>query len=165
MDLTSKLVSQFTLAYNQYADALFRYCYFKTSDRELAKDLVQQTFLQAWNYLQAGQKIKDFKPFLYRIAGNLVIDWYRKRKEESLDSLASGGLQLADNRQDPIDQAEIALVLKTLDKLDVGDKELIIWRHIEGLSIKEISAIISETENTVSVRLHRALQKLRDLLN
>lgn len=80
-------------AYDAHADAIFRHCYFKTGERELAQDMTQDVFLKAWSYMQRQDPILNMRAFLYRLADNLVIDWYRKRKSQSLDALMDGGFE------------------------------------------------------------------------
>jgi len=153
----------FAGAYDKYAEAIFRYCYFKTSDRETAKDLVQQVFLKTWTYLRQGGTVREFRPFLYRLAANEVIDWYRRRKDDSLDRLIAEGFNPADEQAAVTTQAELNLVLVKLAKLEDGDRNLIIWHYLEGLAPGEIGEIIGQSENVVSVRLHRAKKKLQAL--
>jgi RNA polymerase sigma-70 factor (ECF subfamily) len=151
--------------YDAHVDAIFRHCLFKVSDRELAQDLTQQTFLQLWTYLKNDQHIDKPKPLLYRIAGNLVIDWYRKKKADSLDSLMDAGYDTADTKGENIEQsAEIQNILKKASELPQDDQNLIFWRFVEDMTPKEIAEILDERENTVSVRIHRALEQLRSLM-
>jgi len=154
----------FKQAYDQYAEAIFRYCYFKTSDREQALDLTQQTFLQAWSYLTGGQEVKDWRPFLYRLANNLIIDWYRRKKSESLDDLMTEGFEPKSNLPEPDQQAEFNWALKLLEQLNEDDQQLIVWRYVEDYSPPEIAKFLNDSTNNVSVRLHRALTKLKKLL-
>ncbi|MDE1940804.1 MAG: RNA polymerase sigma factor, partial [Patescibacteria group bacterium] len=84
---------QFDKAYSEHSDALFRYCVFKINDRELAKDMLQETFVRAWQYLAKDDSAVDnFKAFLYKIMTNLVIDEYRRRKPiDSLETMREDG--------------------------------------------------------------------------
>ena len=151
-------------AYDAHADAIFRHCYFKTSERELAQDLTQDVFLKAWSYMQQERPILNTRAFLYRLADNLVIDWYRKRKSQSLDVLLETGFEPAGADSKIEDQAEISLALAKLRELGADDQKLITWRFVEDLSPREIAEILDESENVVSVRIHRALKKLKSLL-
>lgn len=154
----------FLSAYDTYADAIFRYCNYKTSDREVALDLTQSTFCKLWIYMQEGQEIVSVRPFLYQIAGNLVIDWYRKKKSDSLENLMEHGFDPPDmhNRSDA--HTEYAWAMEQLKKLDTETQELIIWRYVEDMTPKEIAALLDEKENTVSMRVYRALKQLKKLL-
>ena len=94
-------------AYDAYADAIFRHCYYKTSDRELAQDLTQEVFLKAWSYMQAKHPILNMRAFLYRLSDNLVIDWYRKKKSQSLDALTEQGFEPSDDSVRVEEKAEM----------------------------------------------------------
>ncbi|MDQ5893661.1 MAG: hypothetical protein QG640_673 [Patescibacteria group bacterium] len=151
--------------YEAYADAIFRHCFFKVSDRERAQDMTQQAFMQFWTYMKDGQNVENPKALLYRIAGNLAIDWYRKKKAESLDNLIDAGFEPSDSRGENIEQtAEFKNVLRLLPQISQDEQNLILWRFVEDLSPKDIAEILNERENTVSVRIHRALERLKDLM-
>ncbi|MEA1929415.1 MAG: sigma-70 family RNA polymerase sigma factor [Patescibacteria group bacterium] len=156
--------AEFLKAYEAYADAIFRRCFFKTSDRELAKDLTQQTFLRAWTYWREGRDIENERALLYRIANNLIIDWYRQRKSESLDDLLEKGFDPVAERESTEDKAEISWALQNLSRLKEEDQELITLRFVEDMSPKDIAALKGEKENNISVRIHRALGRLRKLI-
>lgn len=151
-------------AYDAHADAIFRHCYFKTGERELAQDMTQDVFLKAWSYMQQKHQILNMRAFLYRLADNLVIDWYRKRKATSLDTLVDAGFEPADIDHKVEEQAEASLALAKLRELGEDDQKLITWRFVEDLSPREIGDILDQSENVVSVRIHRALKKLKSLL-
>jgi RNA polymerase sigma-70 factor (ECF subfamily) len=151
-------------AYDAHADAIFRYCYYKTSERELAQDLTQEVFLKAWSYMQSRQPILNMRAFLYKLSDNLVIDWYRKRKSQSLDALLEQGFEHADTSVRVEEKAEIELALAKLKTLGSDDQKLIVWRFIEDYTPGEIARMLGATENAISVRIHRALKRLRALL-
>jgi RNA polymerase sigma-70 factor, ECF subfamily len=154
----------FLEAYNSYSDAIFRYCYYKTSDRERAKDLVQDTFTKAWEYIAAGNEVGNIKAFLYRIANNLIIDGFRKKKSYSLDVLEEQGFDPGVDKTDQLfNQIDGAIALKLLTKIPDTYREVITMRFVEELSIKEIAEILKEKENNISVKLHRGLEKLREI--
>ena len=70
---------QFLKAFERFADAIFKHCFFRVSDREVAKDLVQETFSRTWEHIALGKEVRDYRAFLYRIANNLIVDFYRKK--------------------------------------------------------------------------------------
>lgn len=161
----TELKSYFHSIYEEYADILFRYAYFKLSDREKAKDIVQDTFVRFWEFIAADGVVEKVKPFLYRIATNAIIDQYRKHKDLSLDGLAEGGFDPADHEghKKMLHSADGALALELLNKIDSEDREIMLMRYVEGLSVKEIAEIVGDRENTISVKIHRALKDLQDL--
>ena len=162
--MKTKMEKDFLIAYDTFSDSLFRYCYFKIGDRDVAKDMVQDVFLKSWDYLIGGNTIDNFRAFLYRTAHNIVVDWYRKKKAISLDALAEDGFDPADQNANTEHKAEIEQAMKILSKLEQGDQDIITWRYVDDLPIQEIAGILGESENTVSVRIHRALVRLRNIL-
>lgn len=156
----------FIESYEAHSDAIFRYCYFKTSDRELALDLTQETFTKTWHYMSSENEIENIRAFLYRVAGNLVIDYHRKKKPTSLDILQEEGFDLATNEHE--NQFRTLLgeeIMAGLTKLDGIYKEILTLRFVEDLSIEEIEKITGLSQNNISVRIHRALEKLKEIMN
>ena len=156
----------FLQAYDAYADALFRHCYFRVYDRERARELMQECFMKTWEYLAKGKEVKNLRAFLYRVANNLVIDESRKKKEASLDAMAEeqGFDPPASDRHGIADQAEVQNILTRLKELEEHYRQVITMRFIDGLSPSEIAGVLGETENAVSVRLHRGIKQLRQMI-
>lgn len=154
----------FLKLYDEYAEPLFRHCFFRVSSRELAEDITQESFMRVWNYMAAGNVLDNPKAFLYRIAGNLVIDHYRHKKESSLDTLAEEGFDPAGDDADSIvGYASGKQALRLLEELEPQYREILTLRYISDLSISDIAEVIGQTENAVSVRIHRGIQKLKQL--
>ena len=161
----SDISADFLHAYDELSDPLFRHCYFRVYDREKAKDLVQDTFMRAWNYIREGKEVNNLKAFLYTVANNLIIDAARKKKEFSLELLQEQGFQPSDEHQEHALRAvEAKYSLRLLSCLDDRTRKLVVMRYIDDLSPKEIGEILDETENVISVRLHRAIRKIRGSL-
>jgi RNA polymerase sigma-70 factor, ECF subfamily len=154
-------------AYEEHADSIFRFCLYKTSQRELAKDLAQDVFIRAWDYVITEKKIDNFKALFFRIANNLVIDHYRRKKEGSLDELIEAGFDPTSGDETTrlgsrIDSRE---VLKVLDQLEEPYRDIIVLRFIEDMAVKDIAVLYKERENNISVKIYRALNQLREILN
>jgi RNA polymerase sigma-70 factor, ECF subfamily len=157
-DLTAKL----KYAYDEYSDAIFRYCCFKVSDREKAIDLTQDVFVKVWQYLLAGNEVENMKALLYKVARNLIIDEYRKKKFDSLDTMSEAGFEPADTGQlDTISIVEAGLLVERIKELPDAYSEVVFMRYVDDLSVKEIAEALGEQENNVSVRIHRGLHKLK----
>ncbi len=150
--------------YDAYADAIFRHCYFRLSDRELAKDFMQEAFARTWEYLANGNNPENLRAFIYRVASNLIIDHYRKKKTYSLDTLAKDkGFDPTDaNEMDRIvTESEAKRALAQLPNLPEPYRSVFVMRYVDDMTPQEIAEITGESENTVSVRIHRAAKKLR----
>ena len=161
--------TRFLTAFEEYNDALFRHALFRISDREKAIDLVHDAFTKVWSYVREGYEIESFRPFLYKVLNNLIIDEYRKRKEASLDAMME--LDGVDEGSfDELTESTVETLAATIDGKkafelleEIPDqyREAIIYRFIDQLGPKEISDLIEESENVVSVRIHRGLKILR----
>lgn len=161
---------RFLKAFDEYADALFRHAVYRLSDRERAVEIVHDTFTKVWGYVRSGHEIDSYKPFLYKVINNLVIDEYRRRKEISLDAILAeegndegsftelhgGGIEELTFSLDAKKASEL------VHELPPVYREVITLRFVDGLGPKEISELIEESENVVSVRLHRALRLLKE---
>ena len=157
---------RFLVAYDQLSDALFRHSYFRVSNREVALDMVQDCFTKTWNHMVQGKEVNDMKSFLYRVMNNLIIDYYRKTKSSSLDDLLDEGFDVSDVKEpSPEMHSELLLAKRALEKLPPPDREVIVLRHVDGLSVQEIAKMSGESENVVSVRLHRAMKRLQTIIN
>lgn len=164
--------TRFLKAFDEYGDALFRHAFLRVSDRELAIDIVHDTFTKAWTYLRNGHEIENFRPFLYKVLNNLVVDQYRKQKEHSLDALMeTDGVDegtFAELSENTVEALAATIdgrqALQVLEGLPDIYREVIILRFVDGLGPREISVLIEESENVVSVRIHRGLALLRKTL-
>lgn len=163
---------RFLKAFDEYADALFRHAVYRLSDRERAIEIVHDTFTKVWGYLRTGHDVESYKPFLYKVLNNLIIDEYRRRKELSLDAILSadgvdegtfpelyaGGIEEVTFSLDAEKASEL------LQDLPLVYREVLTFRYVDGLGPKEISELIEESENVVSVRIHRGLKILREMI-
>ena len=164
--MVMKVEEEFLKAYDAYADAIFRHCYYRVYHREQAKDLMQLTFMKAWQYLVDGTEVQNLRALLYKIANNLVIDEARKKRSlTSLDELELTGHEPGHNPEPSIHaRLDGESLLPYLDKLDPDDRTVIVMRYLDDLSPKEIAELIGCSANVVSVRLHRGMKRLRELL-
>jgi len=152
--------------YDTYVDDIFRYFVFRIGNKEKALDLTQEVFVRMWqSYVAKGKSIEHPKALLYRIAHNLLVNSYaRDVVHDSLETLSEDeGFDVVDDTQDTLQQVAAEELYRMLTLLSKEDAELITMRHIEGFSVHEIATVKEVSENTLSVRLHRALARLEDL--
>lgn len=159
---------RFLQAYDELSDAIFRHCYYRCFDREKAQELMQECFTRTWERLAAGDDIANLRAFLYRVATNLVIDSSRRKTSDSLDVLTDEqGFEPADvGAAAHIERAAEASRLGVyLERLEPAYRQAVTLRFIDGLSPKEIAAVLGETENVISVRVHRGIARLKEFMN
>ena len=154
----------FLKAFEDYSDAIFRHCYFRVYSKERAEELMQETFMKAWDYARKGGEIREIRPFLYKIANNLVIDESRKKKTFSLDLLKEQGFDPRGSGEHEV-LATVASkeLIEILDTLETKHKEVLVMRFINDLQPKEIARTLGVSENVISVRIHRALRHLKEI--
>ncbi len=164
---------QFLDAYKKHSDALFRHAFFRLSDRERALDLTQDTFMKTWDFVRAGGDVRSPKSFLFRVMNNLIIDEYRRLKSDSLDKKLEDNPQfeaafaessLLEVEEDIDEEVLVGKVHAAIADLPENYRSAITMRFVDGFSPKEIARMIGSTENVVSVRIHRGLQKLKSVL-
>ena len=161
--MDKRLEKDFIRAYDELADDIFRFCAFQVKDRERAKDLMQETFMRTWTYMESGKEVANLKPFPYKTARNLSINESVRSKALSLEELNElGGYDPEDTKSEsPEDLAEAALLMEHLGALDPSAQEVLTLRYMNGLAVKEIGEILNEAPNTISVRIHRAIEELK----
>jgi RNA polymerase sigma-70 factor, ECF subfamily len=157
----------------QYQYRLFRYLVYLTSSRDRAEDFFQETWIRVLERGNQYDGSSKFEAWLFAIARNLVIDWQRRQKPQSLDSLIDPGqetpLQIADeNEPSPLRQmlsqeAEQS-VHSSLEKIPAIYREVLVLRFHEELQIEEMAGVLSIPVSTVKSRLYRGLEALRTAL-
>jgi RNA polymerase sigma-70 factor (ECF subfamily) len=152
--------------YTVYFTPLYRYVYFRVSDKEVANDLTQEVFLRAYaSFEKYASSTVSPLPYFYTIARNSVIDYYRKKKTLSLDEDSIGQIEDTDS---PSPEDESALkeeyqhVLSHMSKLSQDQQDVIVLRFINGLSTKEIAKMIKRSEASVRQLQSRGLRVLRE---
>ena len=149
-----------------------------TDDPEEARDLTQETFLQAFRSVAGFRGDADLRTWLYRIAVNQARNrwrWWRRRRRDatvSLDAPASNGderplvARLRDARSPDPEQSALAnererALLAALSKLARPYREAVVLRDVEGLSYEEVAAALEINVGTVKSRLSRGRLELR----
>lgn len=151
--------------YDQYSPRLYRYALRLLGDPELAEDCVAETFSRFLQALQKGGGPKtNLQAYLYRVAHNWIIDYYRNRpvQEELQPELAdekaeSPLVQVTDNMQKEI-------VRNALFHLTPEQRQVIMLRFYEDWSHEEIAKLIGKTAQATRALQHRALEALRRML-
>lgn len=157
----------FIAAYDEHADAILRFGLFRLDESALAEDLVQQTFLGAWKAIQGGTEVREIRAFLFTIARRQIAQHYRKKKSLSLESLMEKGFDPGDAEEEKwVVSIEAGEQLEKLKELKPPSYSEVLWmRYVEDLSVKKIASILGAKENSISVRINRALAKFRKMIS
>ena len=166
---TKRDPNAFASLYDAYAERIYRFVYFKVGNQTDAEDIVSESFLKTWNYINShrDEEVKSFSGLLYRIARNRIVDYYRQKKSTNIpmgdgatDELGDGG-KWYDELRDRIDGEK---TVKAIRKLKQEYQEVITLRYVDELHIEEIAEITGKGKIAVRVTLHRALKKLKEIV-
>ncbi len=152
--------------YHLYSDRIFRYIYYRTSDRSRAEELTGELFVRVL------ENIKDFRPssldqglaltgWIYRIAHNMVVDEYRRQKVRGIQEAMPDELDekafLHDQEEWHIARADLQQALR---RLTDEQQTVILLRFQDGMTCSEIAEILGKTETAVKALQRRALAAL-----
>ena len=152
--------------YDMHVDRVYRHIYYRVGNEADAEDLTQQVFLKAWQAIGRYKKMASpFVAWLMTISHNLVVDFYRTRKDRAYleaEVLADGPA----SRPEQAAEAgfEQQRLRRAISQLGGEEQQVVILRFIEGFEFAEIASLLKKKEGNIRVILHRALVKLRNIL-
>lgn len=157
---------KFSRIYDKYLEQIYRFVFLRVNDKEVAQDLTAETFSRGWeSFRKDSGAIQNPRAFLYKIARNLTIDYYRAKGKAKIIAPEAIEYRLVDPRADLEQQAmlasEISNVRAAMSHLNEDYQNAIIWHYIDDLSIKEVSHLLNRSEGATRVLLHRAIEELR----
>lgn len=155
----------FTQLYDRFVDKIYKYIYYKVGSKTEAEDLTGQVFLKAWEAIGSYQWTeRPFAAWLYRIAHNLVVDYFRtKRDASSLDDIT--GLEHPGTDLDDIIQHHLTAetLRHALKRLTRDQQQVIVLRFLEGYNTAEVAQIMGKQPGAVRTLQHRALAGLNNV--
>ena len=163
---------KFAKLYDKYVIKLYRFIFLKVGSQETAEDLTSQVFAKVWdrfrnsnrNSNRKKEEIKNLTAYLYQVARREIANYHRQKAKFQV--IPTHSLQLSDPasslEENSTLQEEIEAVRNSLSELTEDHQNVIIWRYLDGYSIKEIAKILGKSKGAVRVMLHRALKELRE---
>jgi RNA polymerase sigma-70 factor (ECF subfamily) len=154
--------------YDQYADRIYAYIYRRVGQAEVAEDLTGQVFMRMLEAIRTGQGWRSsFSGWLYRIAHNLVIDYYRHRGRVTLVDIDEAAPVRA-THGDPVRSTESLLnreqLRSALFELTEDQAQVITLRFMEERSIAEVADLMNKTEGAIKALQYRAVLALRRVM-
>jgi RNA polymerase sigma-70 factor (ECF subfamily) len=152
--------------YDSYAEPIYGYLYRYLGNSELAEDLTSEVFLRLLQVLGTSRAPRDrLRGWLYRVAHNLAMDWFRQQAKGTAIPLneelaADGGSSLDSLQERQIHQR----LRQAISQLTPSQQQVILLRFGEGLKLGEIGQILGKSEGSVKLIQHRAIKRLRKLL-
>lgn len=155
-------LNEFSRLYDTYIGKIYRYVFFKTRHKETAEDITADVFTKALSNIERfDSKKASFSVWIYRIARNAVIDYYRTKKDvvniEDAWNLAS------DEDIAKITQTNLSLrqIEEYVQKLKPEHRDLIVLRVWQDLSYKEIAEIVGKDEGSLRVSFGRIVNAMK----
>ena len=140
-----------------------------TGNREMANDVAQESFIRAWKAIEKFRGDSTFSTWIYRITVNTA--WTLRKKAKKHNTLNIDDTYepiVIDEKKDPelvaINSDLSSVLVNALDKLPIEQRIIVELKNIEGRSHKEIADYLDISVTAAKVRLHRAHQKLRLIL-
>jgi len=149
--------------YDQYADKVYNFCFWRVADKQVAQDIVSQAFLQ---FMRKGGVQKSYPvAYLYKICRNLIIDQYRNKKESlSMESLVEMGSEpgVESNNEQFL---SLSQVYSELQLLPEPQKEAILLHFVQDLDLQSVAKSMGKTEAGVKSLIYRGTETIRGRIN
>lgn len=154
--------------YDRFVERIYSYIYHRVGQAELAEDLTGQVFIRMLEAIRSGQGWRtSFSGWLYRIAHNLVIDFYRRRSRASFVDIDEAP-PIAVTEEEPFRKVQATLdredLRAALNQLTEEQAQVITLRFLEDLSIAEVAAIMGKNEGAIKALQYRAILALRRIM-
>ncbi len=161
----SKDERAFGRIYEFYFEKIYKFIYFRVNHKEIAEDLAEDVFVKAWSRIH-HVNADSFGGWLYSIAKNTVIDYYRKKRIvvdlEDIENVMESEQNVMEDANTVMEKKVFLGLLKNL----TPEQQIIIkLKFMEDLDNAEIAELISKSEGSIRVIQHRAIQKLQQLLD
>ncbi len=154
-------VQMLSVLFDRYQAPLFNFYSKMTQDRTVSEDLVQEVFLRILRYRQTYRPGTQFRTWMYQIARNTRLDQVRKvRPESPILSEPIAPISLSDSAQQ---QQESHLLQRALMQLPEDKREILVLSRFQELKYEDIARLLGCEVGAVKVRVHRALQQLREI--
>ena len=160
----------FALLYQRYVDRIYNYHYRHTSHQVEAEDLTSRTFYRALRSLHRYRETgASFQAWLFRIAHNLVANWYRDQARKQTVTIDDDNpplllSQFKSPEASTLDAETYHVLVSVIESLPEDRKTLILLKFVEEMTNAEIAGVLGKTEGAIKALYHRTLISLRKLV-
>lgn len=150
----------FEAVYLKYTGPVYNYFWYRVGhDKEEAEDLMQETFLRAFEHLpKFAFRGPSYRTYLFTIAHNLLVNYYRRAKPVPLEEAERIPVEIIERVEQHVDAER---VWQAVQDLHPTEKEVVLLRYREDMATRDIARITGKSENAVKLLLSRARKKLR----
>ena len=149
---------EITILYEKLNTELFKWCCIMTQNEDMAREIVQEGLLRAIDHFGDIRDLEfpQQRAWFYRTIKNIFVDTMRKSKNEYLTDEMNEGISF-----DSYSEKEIMCLIEAMDKVE---GKILVLRHVEGFSSKQIGEMLHLPPGTVRSKLHDARKHLREML-
>ena len=144
--------------YDEFMPAVYGYVMRRVMNKELAEDLTSQVFEKALKSIRGLRTGATFKGWLFKIAGDTIIDYYRSKGRQQEFSLAEA-VEMANGKSD-----NRVAVMTLLDGLPEGYRTPLIMHFLDGMTVEEMAEALDSTPNACYMKVYRATKAFAELL-
>ncbi len=152
--------------YNTYFERIYRFIFYRVSHKETAEDLTEDVFVKIFKKLRDLEQLGAFEGWLFQIARNQVIDYYRRKKQTVPLEEIENTLEYETNIVDIVNlKTEQTVFIKLLKELSPEQQQVIKLKFLEDIDNDIIAEMMNKTKGAIRVIQHRAIAKLKELID
>jgi RNA polymerase sigma-70 factor (ECF subfamily) len=153
--------------YDAYAEGIYRYLYRFLGNAAQAEDLTSEVFVKLLQVLNTRRGPRNqLQGWLYRVAHNLAVDWYRRQARQAQMPLREDLVSSGPSPATQVETIQVRQELRTaISQLTPDQQRVVLLRFGEGYKIAKVAHLMDKSEGAVKVLQHRAIKRLRKLLD
>jgi RNA polymerase sigma factor (sigma-70 family) len=154
------------LLYDRYSDKVYRKCISFAKDPNIAQDMVQDIFMKVFFQLPKFKGNSRFSTWLYTITYNFCVEYYRKNKKHTFVDIQNQPDAVDDSQQElELLQTRSDKLKRALEELNPEDRAILLMKYQDNISIKELMNSLEVSESAVKMRLARARQRAKEIID
>lgn len=151
--------------FSYFSPLIYRFFMARVLSRDLAEDLTQDIFVKVVGKIDLfDENAGNFSAWIWQIARNSLIDYYRDKKETSFSDMPEGMENMFRTRDMSFDKIRVMEIMDVVNAFEEGDREIFTLFYLSDLPYREISKITKRSEGSLRVAVHRMNKKIREIL-
>ena len=157
-------LQQASVLFERYHKRIFNFLARMTMNRDVAEDLTQNVFLRMIKYRNSYKEGNKFHSWIYQVARNVFSDHYQMNKNKKADyiEIEKLGDRLQSDEEEMFQEEREKILHKSLTLLSDEQRELLVLTRFQHLKYEEVALMMDTTVANIKVKVHRAIQKLRE---
>jgi len=157
-------LQQASLLFERHHKRIFNFLVRMTMDRDVAEDLTQNVFLRLIRYRTSYKEDLKFTTWIYKMARNVFSDHYQQQKSKMKSAFDIDKLngEIEDLLEGQEQEEREKILIRSLAMLDDDNRELLVLTRFQHMKYEDVAAVYDTTVANIKVKVHRAIQKLRE---